>query len=371
VIRSFNKCSSSSKKIYLLLVIITLFPFCTRIIYGDGINGDVLRDMMLQIALVNFFAFELRTNTGEKLKIVDLVLSLFVVINFCSILFYPDGIYSVLTQDGQRYTNYWFLGTKNYMIRTLTPAIVINVLVSYFYKGKLTIRNLIIYIISFISVLLTGSSTGIIMILFLGIGLLALPLMKNLKLFNPLVIFLGYIVLSITIVGFGIQDIFSNYLEELFDKDSTLSGRIFVWEYSLFRIQESPFIGFGYHLGEQWHDVLGFTFSKNFYASHPHNYLLYLMLQGGLLYLSLFIILFYFITTNSKRLYGNREYALLSLMCFVFFIGGISESLTNAPLMFPLIGLFGIYMDKEIREKKSIITIDRGVVKNKINFIRN
>ena len=77
--------------------------------------------------------------------------------------------------------------------------------------------------------------------------------------------------------------------------------------------------------------------------------MLYSLLQGGLVYILFFIIVFLYI---DRRVAGNKgTYAALLVFMYIgFFIEGLMESLTAAPLFFPMLGLFTTINGKEYGE---------------------
>lgn len=346
-LKYFPKSSDSTKVIYLMMLAITIIPFLVRLILGYGFTINTLRSFMLQLMLLNLFTFSIRESFWDNMKIIDYILSIYIIINFVTVLLYPDGFFTYTVQE-TRVTRAWFLGQKNHLIRTIIPALFISCISSFHLKGHIiTIKNIVLYILSFVSIYLTGSSTGVIVILIIGCGLVAFYFIKKWDYFNLSIIFWGYLIISVAVVFFSFQDTFSSYIESFFEKDESLSGRTLVWQWTLARLNNSPILGFGFHSGEEWHDVIGFSFNNNIFVSHPHNYMLYILLQGGFVLLTLFIVLFHLINYYTRSIRNMEEIKLLTIMLFSFFLAAITESLTNAPLMFPLLGLFTIFIDRK------------------------
>lgn len=101
----------------------------------------------------------------------------------------------------------------------------------------------------------------------------------------------GFYVLFQTFVCFGGKSIENNSLsvyliEEVLHKDITFTYRTDMWESALSTFWESPLIGFG-QVTEEW-----FLSHMSAQAFGPHNFLLSVLLYGGVALLLIFIYLF-------------------------------------------------------------------------------
>lgn len=347
-IYTFPKLNNLSKSIYFLMIGITLVMYVSRYLNDYSIwNIVIVRNLMSELMLINLFTVCFVKNFWRKLKIVDYVLTLYVIINFFSLLLFPSGI----IQDDYGYS-VWFLGGKNMIIRTLIPAIIVNGMCTYHIVGHMTLKSLLLFLICLLSIFLSGfSSTSFIVTLIMGLGLFYSVINTSIKVVNPFTVLLTFIFLNVLIIFFNFQDSFSNYIERYFDKDSSLSGRVAIWEYVIYKILNSPFIGYGYHTVEEWRDILVYSIVDT--AAHPHNYFLYIVLQGGLLVFVLFVLLFYMLSKCGKYYSNKNFYFFLTLMYIAFFIEGTTESITSAPLMFPMLGLFVSCAESQRNIKKN------------------
>ena len=334
VITHYPVLKKNAKYVYILQLILPSLLLFSRFINGYSITIDsIIKGFMYPVMLINLFTVFLVTDFWKKLKSIDLVLTIYVVINFLTILLYPDGWFST-----HNYSANWFLGYKNELIRTLLPALTINGVLAMHNNGRYKLKNIIIYLICLSSIILTGSATSLVMIIAYGGFVLIVHSRFSLKYFSLLLSFLISCFISIGFVIYHAQDDYSVIFENWLGKDTTLTGRVFIWEYAISKILNSPIIGYGYHATTEWNQIFYDYRLEN--LSHPHNYLLYTLIQGGVVYLLIYIILLLFTTISTWKLHANREFLILTAMFFLFYIGGISESITNCPLMFPLLGLY-------------------------------
>jgi O-antigen ligase len=344
VIKWFPKTNKKAQGVYLLMIGMCFVLFFSRYLNKDAINIHVFLSLLSQLSLINLFSFSIRDKLWERLKLIDYVLISYIFINLYTLILYPKGL------DVQLKNAVWFLGAKNMLIRTFLPALTINFIVTSHFKGHLSIWNYLYYAMCLLSVILGGNSvTSMVAILFFCGGIIFLSRLSTYVVFNVFYVCLAFLVVSFVLVSFNVLPNFSTYLDNYFGKDATMAGRTFIWEYSLVRIYESPYIGYGYHTGEEWRDILDLV-SEIHNASHAHNFFLFCLLQGGLIY-SIGLLVLFFIISNFKRKEKSRKnISILTLMYLCFFIEGISESITFAPLWFPLFGLYIVLQENSVKE---------------------
>lgn len=244
--------------------------------------------------------------------------------------------------------NIWILGYKNQIVRTLLPAMTIVAFYSFAKFGMLGWKFNIFMLLVVLTILLIGSSTSLVVV-FLMMILYFIRQNKRIKKYSSLTLAFGiYLAISIGIVFFEVQYYFADTIEEVFSKDADFSSRIVVWSVAAEKFLFSPIIGYGFHDSGEWINILDLIYSWGSF-SHPHNFLLYSLLQGGLVYILFFIMVFLYIDRRVARNKGTYA-ALLVFMYIGFFIEGLMESLTAAPLFFPMLGLFTTINGKEYGE---------------------
>ena len=258
------------------------------------------------------------------------ILQIYVYINLLTIILFPDGMYSIASQ-----TDFWFLGYRNFHIRFILPITALSLVRSYYLYNKLTPATISLIITSFVTLLLIGSATGligftlfIVMILLFGSRKKPLPKLINLYTFMMITTVLFFI-----IVVLGRQDIFAFLIEDILGRDLTLTGRILIWGTTIQLIARSPVLGIGFAgLQDEFSRMMIYS-----NATHPHNYILYILALGGFL---LLIITAWLYFSAAKQLSSMRDSIYSKIMLFAiaaFLIMGISESLTEAHLLYPLI----------------------------------
>lgn len=253
------------------------------------------------------------------------VLDIYVIINLITVIKYR---YSLL---GTRASQYWLFGNGNYHIRMLLPILAISLLRDYLKKGKPGLHFIIMLVVSFITCILNDSATGkLTIVVFVTLVLVFRPEKKELPQWFTLNRFLFITILAdLAIVVFRLQNIFSFIIEGVLKKSITLTGRTDVWDRTFPYILNKPWIGYGFLIGDAYQILL--------WENHPHNYFMYILMTGGLVFLSILIIGIYLANQSLKNTiqFMVSKIVLFALICFMFM--GIDESLTKAPLLYPFL----------------------------------
>jgi O-antigen ligase len=140
-------------------------------------------------------------------------------------------------------------------------------------------------------------------------------------------------IISILIIGFSFQNNFADIIEQLFDKSVTFTGRTNIWELALSKVPESPWIGHGM---ESLHVIVGDAY---FDAPHAHNYFLQQLFSVGIIGLIIATMIWLTASKNCHRYFNSESAKALMLAAAALIFTGITESLTEAPLLYPLLCL--------------------------------
>lgn len=336
-----KKVDKKLTQLFILLLGARLYLYFIRFFMEGVFPVEVFKAMTKEILLIEIFTFGMLYHRWIKLRSLSILLYGYVIINYVTILLYPDGMIS-----SDFYDLNWFLGYKNAMIRTMLPALVLNIICSIHDYGKIQIKDIILFFIILQSVILADSSTSLVMVLIFAFITVLMSFNNRPSYINIFNIFVGVGIVSVIIAVFGFQNYFSEIYKYL-NRDSTLSGRIYIWEFVTLRIIDSPLFGFGFHTIEEWRDVIGFYEIFREGTSHPHNFLLFVLLQGGIVFLTMLLVIFKYISTIFEKKSKNNAILILTTMYIVFFVEGITESLTGTILFYPLLGLY-FFMEKDV-----------------------
>ena len=329
----FNSCKNFYIKIRRInLFIVSLFFISFLISSFFSIKPNRSFEVLLYMILFIFFSFLIYLLLIERkdcLKSILKFLSISIFLNSFVML-----VYNITNYSGVELIR--FKGVIN-IISLLT---IINF---YFNKSKLNYLSLVFL---FPNIFFSGSSSAVLGfiggIVFCSLFIIFFKLQKNKKIRN---------LLSFTLFCFLMTSLilFSNKLPNKFDSNSIQTfqpeipsylidiHRQFIWGFSIEKYKEKIIFGFGpdtsnFIEGGQKEIGLPSTGDMNFIPSHPHNFIIELLLETGLLGISFFclflIIVNLHILKTSKSLtsqifiiFFNAYFWSASLVNFSFWLG--------------------------------------------------
>lgn len=260
-------------------------------IYCGGNYTSLFLAIFNALAICLVVEMGLKTDPDALLDGASFTLGLFVLINFATILLFPQGMYEFNT-----FTQNYFLGYRNNSIMLFFPAIIFSIVRSLRKYNKLTLSSFVITAVSFATVIIAFSATSVI-------GMTVFTLFLLLALINKMPNFLNIITyLAINIAYFfgviilRLQEAFAFIIVDMLGRDLTFTGRTKIWDSALAAFAKSPVFGVGEIENQASRDLIG--------ATHAHNYYLDLLYKSGL---PGFLIFFAILIICGVALYRNRK----------------------------------------------------------------
>lgn len=245
-------------------------------------NGDfslLISHSILTIGFIMWLEILLRNKPNIALHSLNIIYSILVYANIIFFMTFTEGYND---HGASRY----LLGIDNQFAATLIPAVVVSVTYSLIRFNKVIMSTKILIGAVLFTFTYFWSATSVV-----GISLIILYLLLihkgwlkyfvNYKTISFLMIFL-----FLTVVYFNSFNIFAFIIEGLLDKDLTLSTRTVIWEQAKLMISESPLFGYGAMEGNK------FIYFNQWNQKDAHNMILNILLQSGILGLSIIILLF-------------------------------------------------------------------------------
>lgn len=243
--------------------------------------------------------------------------SLCLLVNFESILLFPDGLWPYDINHETRV--HFFYGHRNQIFTIALPAITASSLLDCLLDRYISLRTAAIMVVSFITVLLAPSLTSMIAILFLSIVILLRRASGAFRACNALAYSLATMVAFLGVVVLKVQNYFSGLLLGLVGKNATFSGRTVIWDKVFAFLQgREAIVGAGM---QTWGyiEVEGRMFSA-------HNQFLHLWCIGGAVSLFALLVL---LAACVSVLFGARRNPVafvLAAALGAFFIIGTAET---------------------------------------------
>lgn len=345
VIRIFSRWNYFEKKGLKLMGIMTvaiLFPYIVRLLSGHGFEISMANGLFLRFVFCYILIFENKYK-WEKLSALNILLCVYTIINCLTQVFFPGGLYTTAV-----YPYNWFLGYKNEMIFFMLLALCINSIVSIHNQNSYSRETVFLFTICMFSVITCESSTSLVVLLGWMIQVLLVGRGRVPRWYNFKNILFLLIILSIAIVFFGFQENFGEEIEYFFNKDATMTGRVVVWERSMELFSKSPILGYGFMTRLDWEELLYLPFTSTAFFSHPHNFVMYQLLQGGVVYCLILVLYFMFWGRLSKQYKNNVGIMHVVFIYVILMIEGITESLNQFYLLIVWIGLIYTLKDEHL-----------------------
>lgn len=334
------KCSNILKCIFLCFLTVIM---STIINQGNIISTGIAYSKMFAACYAIEWMLKKETKKYEILNVIKNVVAFYVIINLISMILFPTGVIQLHQVENEYYkytTAWWILGNKNSMFMWLYSANIlaqIDLIDSGIKKRK--IYNIILILLTFVSAILSESSTTII-----SIGILSMfPviqrfLVKTEKIFNLktyIILYVIFTILLLTMTNVGIIA----FTASLFGKNTTFTGRVDAWSSALKLLQQSTLIGRGFLNTESLRKVLhGYAFVN------AHNAFLQIGIEGGIILYGMIIVL-------SKNMIDKIKSIRIDIRAFIewaflaLFIEMSFEALVDSSFFWMIFVIFGAVCD--------------------------
>lgn len=234
-------------------------------VYRGGDYIGCITAAVRTVSMCMLIEIMLRDDPGLCLDVLLPPLEFLVYANLLTMLLFPNGMYQewhYIWNSG----DCWLLGFDNTHICFILPAITVSFLHTYYYKNKaISIRNWLLLLASYTSVLLRWSATSVVGLIILGIYIFIPRLFKRTGVFNIRNYILINAGLFIAIVLLRLQDHFAFFIQDFLGKSLTFTGRTFVWDNSISWIMTKPWLGSGVESSEKVFNAIGQVNSHNQY----------------------------------------------------------------------------------------------------------
>ena len=279
----------------------------TTILYNQDIKNCIYMSIYLGIVLLVFRYY--RNNINRVYYYFGIALSLCIYVNFVHLLTHP----MLWVLEGQKDAAGYLLGNNyNQMGCRMMIALATSVLCTKYSKFWI-INSIVLGITCIITLLLVKSMTSLSMIIiFLVYCLIPSSKLRKVGIYSlltVLVLFQVFVVFN----GNGLENNeFAVYIvNDILQKDITFTHRTDMWDSAMRVIIESPIWGWGF-VKEEW-----FTSHMSSFAYGPHNFILSILIHGGVILLSIYIMVCskVFKTIHPYLKIKNMQLLLLAVAC--------------------------------------------------------
>lgn len=322
----------SSKSFSIIVVLFEFWLLFSNIMNGINIRYETIYAFqIISIAILTELTI-LYQYEDKLISVCTAILGIFIILNFITIVFYPNGLYI----NDWDWSQNFFLGYRTLHIYVYFPYFLMLALKDFKEKGTLKVRYYIMLLVALVSSVLTSSTTSM-----LGLTVLTVLLIlgKNMKKITKPLALGGYIasaLISIGLIFFSIQSQFSAFLVDILGKDATFTHRTLIWEAALLDIIKNPIIGNG---------ATDVNIRLYFDVQQCHNKFLDIVFIGGVIALALFSAI---IIKSCLKLCKSDNVFLSNVLSFVlcgYFVLFLMESRRTDVYMF-IVLTFCYYIDR-------------------------
>lgn len=300
--------------------------WCLLTIIPDFFSGHDLIYSMRVISSPFLMAFFLKFNEKKHLKVLEVwknILAILVFIDFITILFFPNGMYS----DGLQSLN-WFLGYKTARFALELPLCVISGYLSQIKRGKYGISTYILILLTAFCSYRSQATTSFVCTLLLGLLYIVLNLENKFKggfnffykLFNYKTVISSYALVDFLFISINSVPFLQRFIVVVLHKNANLTTRTYIWEAVILKIFERPLLGYGILDQDTYIQI-----TQNVYANSPHNMILEILVSCGIIGLILYILILIQALKRRDRIYKNYELPMVAGI-IIMLIGGITSS---------------------------------------------
>lgn len=341
-------------KISLSILLITLMQMMVFIctLYNKGSFSRFTGPALTSIAVL-IIGQLIMINDSEIyfLEYIEGYLTLLIVIHLLEV------IYNVISGGILSVSNSTILGINNRWIYMLLPWIIIGFLRSYMINMRVTGREWLKYFLALFFVMISWSVGAIIAFVGFGVAYLVTRIwIRNMKnQVNFVKFYIGILIYNTLLVTETLLKPLRYIVVKVFNKDITLSGRVYLWRTVFSELKENIIFA----RGVQPHDVdMNYFYVNSGWVApckvnHPHNYFLNVAHQGGIVALILFIAIWWMSMVWLNKIEQKRYRGLPAIMIssFTAFFLASSVDTLDYSLFYLLIPIC-ICVGRKFGEKK-------------------
>lgn len=271
----------------------------------------------------------------KKCELLDatVIFRAYIYLNFVMILVSPQGM---LGNE-----SWWFLGYRNIQSWTLLPIATLLIMRALWKFGKVNWITWLDLAVIFMTLIIIKSATTwigtFVYVVIAGIAWICrkkrISMPRIINLFDGLIatiLFFGGIVV------FHVEKIFEPFIVNVLHRDVTFTGRRWIWDQVLNYLKTRGLFGTGYLTVKDFRKIFA---GGVFRYAHPHNYVLSVILQGGII---LLIIVGVALVISAVCLWKNRDSLMVNLFLALLLsmvLMGLTESLSVylCPLFYPMV----------------------------------
>lgn len=326
-----------------LFYLLSIVPLTSGYIPSASVIIKRIATILYQITTCWIIYKEIESGDSLWISALSKMMYLLVIINLYTILRYPEGMYHIgETQFDSSYRN-WLFGYDNKHIEYFILSLMLSMLSSINSRSRsISTSTIVLYAICLYSTLAVVSATSTIALFIFGILVIVMNATKWDNILNictySIVYSLAITSLVMIVTGMvGMPEGVSRFVTNTLGKSVTFSERSTLWNNAIHHITKHPVFGNG---PEDPATLL----LKIGHPSGPHNEIINIVYEGGIIHLIAFIGLY---IASILPLYRFRHTATSRAISVAIVSMLIAQSMRGcAPSIWMMIYLCAAYCDK-------------------------
>lgn len=361
----FVFCVYLKKRKISLLVILALLLQLVLGISTIVNGGDIIRFIGPAITVV------LMTMLGELIYFDESFVNILKATNIYLRITFVINIISIILIDFVGiFTNVYFWGIDNRFVFTMIPWIFLEGIVSIEERKKLDQEWLLIILLCETLLLYRKSVAAMILIPIFFVAYFMQNKKRN-SISDSLAILLIYITSNIVIIFTKLTK-FMEPIIRLLGKDPTLSGRTFIWNGVIEKVESNPLLGGGTQ-SVMMDKYYFYNSSAPYYfpwckVQHAHNSIMNILYRGGLLAGTIYISVLVFVAITIEKIRNNSMRALSTATFTIILFLSIFDTIDFA-LLFLVFSIIRCSSSVKLRNKKVVIYSEKATMSSYRYFL--
>ncbi len=338
-----------------IITFFSIFLITTILHYNENLLGLVsVTSKVLIVVLYLILSFssgeKVFLNTLKKFRkvyiIILLIDSICVLVEILGFEIYESYMYTILGYD-------------NYATFSILPMLSIVFYTSYKTKNRITAMDKLVFITCLIVKISTFSFTAILAMMVMALTTyIALRGKQLRKMISVRFIICIIVCFIIGLTFFHLDTIVDVFLAPT---GKTITNRTNLWIYALQGISKSPLIGHGSLQGDQYKTIAGYYLAYTTTETHPHNYILQILINTGMVGLFVYVGIFNQLIKAIRNNIKNKINAIVLGGVIGFLIISIPDGYLELPAIYMFMTV--VFLDN--------ISARRSLSPNKLNSLTN
>lgn len=284
----------------------------------------------------------LKYNGKGIVHVISRIMGVLLICNVISVLCYPSGLPADLYTNSEN--PLYFMVIDNGSALFLVFSIVLFAVDGMIRYGSLRTGGTLFILAALLNAVLSRSATAILVVALICIALLFIFMTDFSRRQNPIVLFVLYAAVFLYLITMQDNIVSEFVLEKIFNRSSTFTGRYYLWESAVNMIREHLWFGYGRNNSDYISAWGGYVSS--------HNYVLEILLQGGIAALACFIMTVGLAVKKSLYTAHKRITACIIFGVLTILLAALMESAVHSVYIFGCIALCGgsWYLEQERRD---------------------